>query len=136
MDRETPALDIALDKVCYVVAKAREFDVKVAPAVEAADEEEDAGAVLSAHADDPTYQELREFLSGLNEDELVTLVALAWLGRDEYDADDWPDVLQDARDSATPHAVDYLLGIPLLADHLENALSTLDRSCEDAEVAV
>ena len=37
----------------------------------------------------------------------------------------------EARQQATPHTTRYLLGVPLLADHLENALSILDLSCED-----
>ena len=72
-----------------------------------------------------------EFLDGLNDDEVITLVALVWLDRYDYGAEYWHDVVQEAREQATPHGTRYLLGVPLLADHLENALSILDLSCED-----
>ena len=73
------ALRISPEKVCFVVVKARELDVKVAP------EELGRGSsptddqmvqVLEDHADDPTFEELRSFLEALNEDELEDLRAV------------------------------------------------------------
>lgn len=63
-------------------------------------------------------------------------MALAWLGpttnaiegRAELRAE--PSRAYRAR---TTHTADYLLGMPLLSDQLEETLSLLGQSCEDFE---
>jgi hypothetical protein len=65
---------------------------------------------------------------------LRELVALTWIGRGDYDADDWDDVLSEVEDTREKHTIDYLLGTPLLADYLEDALSQFGLSCEDVEL--
>jgi hypothetical protein len=134
LDRE---LTISTEKVCFIIVKAREFDVKDAvtepdPGSNAADDNEIA--VLEDHSDDPVQQELTAFISALSDDEQIDLVALAWLGRDDYEASDWATVRDDAAREHTRRAASYLLGMPLLADFLEEGLSMLGRSCEDFEI--
>ena len=129
--------NISTDTVCFVIVKAREFDVKVAP------EELDDGSnptddqeqrILEDYADDPTYEELRSFLASQSDDDLKELVALMWIGRGDYTADDWDDVLGEVEDVRRRHTVDYLIGTPLLGDYLEEALSQFGRSCEEFEL--
>ena len=126
-------LTINPDTVCYVIVKARELFVKVAPE-ELYDDSDDVERILEDHADDPTYQEIRQFLDSLNEDELTELVALMWVGRGDYSTDDWKAALDAVNDLRDRHPVDYLLGTPLLADYLEEGLSQFGRSCEDFEI--
>ncbi|WP_422009839.1 DUF3775 domain-containing protein [Reyranella sp.] len=131
-----PALAIATDMVCHIIVKAREFDgqdVETDPdsASNAAD---DGGiSVLEEHDDDPTQAELVAFIEALDEDEQVDLVALLWLGRGDGDIDDWEDLITQARDARNGRTSAYLLGQPLLADHLADGLSALGLSCEDFE---
>ena len=129
--------DISTDKVCFIIVKARELDVKVAP------EELDEGSnatddgmqrILEDYADDPTREELKSFLAAQSDDELRQLVALTWIGRGDYGADDWDNVLSEVDDPRGKHTIDYLLGTPLLADYLEEALSQFGLSCEDVEL--
>jgi hypothetical protein len=129
--------DISTEKVCFIIVKARELDVKVAP--EELDEgsnasDDDMQRILEDYADDPTYAELRSFLEAQSEDDLKQLVALTWIGRGDYDADDWDDVLGEVDDRRAKQTIDYLLGTPLLADYLEEALSQFGLSCEDVEL--
>jgi Protein of unknown function (DUF3775) len=133
----TPLPEISTEKVCYVVVKARELGVKVAP------EELDDGSnptddamqrILEDYADDPTYEELKSFLAAQSDDEIRQLLALTWIGRGDYDADDWDDVLSEVDDPRGKHTIDYLLGTPLLADYLEEALSQFGLSCDDVEL--
>lgn len=129
-------LQTSPEKVCYVIVKAREFDapeevVENDPGSNAVDD--GFRSVLAAYADDPTYQELREFLDNLNEDEQAELVALTWLGRGDYDAKDWAKAVSDARARHTRSTTGYLLGEPLLADLLEEGLSALGYSCTEFE---
>lgn len=129
-----PTLAIATDMVCHIIVKAREFDgqdVETDPdsASNAAD---DGGiSILEEHEDDPTQAELVAFIDALDEDEQVDLVALLWLGRGDGDLEDWEDLRTQARDARNDRTSAYLLGQPLLADHLADGLSALGLSCED-----
>jgi hypothetical protein len=131
------ALRISPEKVCFVVVKARELDVKVAP------EELDEGSnptddqmiqVLEDYADDPTFEELKSFLEALNDDELEDLLALTWLGRGDYGIDDWDEMMEEVRDVRERHTADYLLGTPLLPDYLEDGLAEFGLTCEEFEI--
>ena len=124
-------LRISPDKVCYVIAKAREFDVKVAPE-ELDDDQDDVERILEAYADDPTYDELKSFLEAQNDEELEDLLALVWLGRgDDWTIEEWDDLLREIRDVRERHTVDYLLGTPMLGDHLEEGLAAFGHGCEE-----
>jgi hypothetical protein len=132
-----PALTIASDKICHIVIKAREFD---AQDVEADPDSGSNGSddrmidVLEEQPGDPTQAELREFIESLDEDEQIELVALLWLGRGDGTLEDWNDLKEEARDAHGERTVDYLLGQPLLSDHLEEGLSAFGGSCRDFEL--
>jgi hypothetical protein len=137
MPDEPPNLTIAPDKICYVIVKAREFDVKdvVTDPDDASNATDDTMiSVLEDHEDDPVAEELRGFIDALNVDEQVDLVALTWLGRGDGTLDDWNDLRAEAARAHNNRTAAYLLGIPLLADHLEEALSQFGGSCEDFEM--
>lgn len=130
-------LETSLEKVCFIIVKAREFDVPEGvvendPASNATDDAEHG--VLAAYADDPAYDELRELLDDLNEDEASELVALTWVGRGEYDASEWDSAVAEARGRKTVPTTDYLLGTPLLPDLLEEGLDAFGYSCVDFEM--
>ena len=126
-------LTIAVEKVCDLIERARAFDVKVdivEPEPGSNLSDDDMREVLEDYADDPTYQEIKSFIDGLNLDEQIDLVALTWLGRGTYSADEWEDAMNDARDAHNEHTAEYLLGMPMLGDYLEEGLSALDYSCD------
>ena len=130
-------LTIALEHVCFLIVKAREFDVKVEvvePEPGSNPGDEDMREVLEDYPDDPVQEELTEFIDGLSYDEKVDLVTLAWLGRDDYTADDWAEVRQQAADAHNNRTAAYLLGMPLLGDYLEEGISLLGLSCQDFEM--
>jgi hypothetical protein len=82
-------------------------------------------------------EELTAFISSLTEDEQVDLVALAWLGRDDNTIEDWETLREEAQRahrSRTTHTADYLLGMPLLSDYLEEGLAQFGQSCVDVEI--
>ena len=130
-------LAISPEKVCFIIIKAREFDAKEQV------EEPDPGSnptddkdieVLEDYGDDPVVEELTQFIDALTLDEQVDLVALVWLGRDDYTAADWPSVREEAARAHNERTAEYLLGEPLLGDFLEEGLSMLGFSCEDYEL--
>jgi Protein of unknown function (DUF3775) len=130
-------LRISPEKVCFVVVKGRELDVKVEP--EELDEgsnptDDQMTAILEDYADDPTFEELKSFLESLNDDEVEDLLALTWLGRGDYSLDDWDEIMSEVRDVRERHTVDYLLGTPLLPDYLEGGLAEFGLSCKEFEL--
>ena len=130
-------LTISPEKVCFIIIKAREFDVKDVvtdpdPGSNPSDDKD--AAVLEDHRDDPVVEELTSLIDSLSVDEQVDLVTLAWLGRDDYTADDWPAVRAEAAAAHNRRTASYLLGMPLLGDFLEEGLSMLGYSCEEFEI--
>jgi hypothetical protein len=129
-----PSLSIAPTKIGFVIAKAREFDVKdvVTDPDLASNAADDAMlSVLEDHPDDPTYEELRSFITSLSQDEQIDLVALTWLGRGDGTPDDWDDLREEATRAYNRRTATYLLGKPMLADYLEEALDQLGISYEE-----
>ncbi len=92
-----------------------------------------AQIVLMSRELDRAEGELRAFIDRLSEDEQVSLVAVMWIGRDSFAADELEEALATAREEATTPTADYLLGTPHLSDHLENGLEALGLSAADDE---
>jgi hypothetical protein len=132
-----PELAISPEKVCFLIFKAREFDAKDErsesdPGSNPSDDKDTA--VLEDQPDDPVVEEITSLIDSLSEDEQVDLVALTWLGRDDYTAEDWPTVREEAARAYNGRTASYLLGIPQLGDFLEEGLSLMGRSCEEFEI--
>lgn len=98
-------LPISTDKVAHIIVRARKFDADMP----------DAGQ----------GRELRAFIAALNEDEQAALTAILWVGRETFDADEFDEAFRTAKAEATTPTEDYLLGIPLLADYLEDGMTAL-----------
>ena len=127
-------LGINPDKVCTIIAKARQFDAKE----DMSDPDSGSNAVDDSMADvledtpvdvDATRQEIVEFIRSLDVDEQVNLVALAWLGRGTYELSEWQDALAQARAQHSRRTAEYLLGLPLLGDYLHEGLAAFGESC-------
>ena len=124
-------LATSLDKLAYLIVKAREFDVQVEPeGLEDGSNPSDAQqmGILEATEDNPSRAELRAALADLNDDEITEVLALVWVGRGDYDRGDWEEALTAARDAHDKRAISYLLGTPQLGDLLEQGLAELDDS--------
>jgi hypothetical protein len=128
---------IPLEKLAFIVAKAREFDAEVEPDDAGADASNPADdgerAVLQDTADNPTQQELRDAIDDLNVDERDELLALVWIGRGDFTAEEWDDAVGEARNLQNRRDADYLIGTPLLADYVEEALAAFGLSLEESE---
>ena len=132
--RREPSLNLPLDRVSFIILKAREFDVKEADT----DPEEGSNPIDDGQADvlvddhdDPVREELLGAIKGLNEEERIRLVALAWLGRGTYSREEWKEAVETARSEHSRRAADYLLSLPLLGDYLEDGLALFDEGIVD-----
>ncbi|MGY3534482.1 DUF3775 domain-containing protein [Bradyrhizobium sp. USDA 4452] len=134
--RDIPDLAISAEKVAAILAKAKRFDVKdvVTDPDPGSNASDDAMlSVLEDHGDDPVRNELTAIIRGLNEDEQIDLVALTWLGRGDGELDDWGDIRGEAARAHNARTAEYLLGVPLLGDLLEEGLAQFGHSMEEFE---
>jgi hypothetical protein len=128
-------MDIALDKVCELILRARAIDVKEGITdPDSGSNPIDDGNLdsLTSAPDDATEEEVREFISGLNDDERHDLIALVYIGRGDMEPEEWGAAVRFARereDAATLPTADWLIGIPNLADLLDEGLALMGRSC-------
>jgi hypothetical protein len=128
--RKVPNLSISPEKAFFIVAKARQSDNGASGASSAADSDDD---MPEDHSKDSDRSELSGFIRGLNVDEQIDLVALMWLGRGDGDLDNWRDLRAEASRAHNNRTASYLIGTPMLADYLEEALSQFGKSFEDFE---
>ena len=131
VDESQPSMpEIAVAKVCFIIEKSRELIAfESGELIEASAPDEEEG--LSPGS--PIRGEIVEFIDDLDEDEAAALVALAWIGRGDFEPDDWRNAVKMARERRTGATSRYVLGMELLPDHLEEALSHFGRSCEDGD---
>lgn len=78
-------------------------------------------------------RELREFIDALNVDEKANLVALAWVGRGAFEAEDFAEAVRTAQQEASTPTAEYLMGMPHLPENLEYGLEQMGISVSDAE---
>ncbi|MCL3881875.1 DUF3775 domain-containing protein [Marivita sp. GX14005] len=92
-----------------------------------------AAVIVMARELDRAEGEMRGFIDRMNEEEQAALVAVMWIGRGAFEADEWNEAYETAMSEATTPTADYLIGTPHLADHLESGLESLGVSASDAE---
>ncbi|MDH3976323.1 MAG: DUF3775 domain-containing protein [Deltaproteobacteria bacterium] len=122
------------DIVCRIIEKAREFQAKeqvVIPETPDSPADENALQILEDHVDDMTYREVRLAIKDLEPDQQAELVALMWLGRGDYDLEDWERAVEDASDSWNKRTAEYLLATPLVSEYLTEGLYLHGYYCGD-----
>lgn len=115
-------LQISPEKIAHVIIRAREYASGVNP-----------WAHQGSRPQHGVRTELQDFIASLNEDEQASLVAVMWIGRDSFEAEELDEAIETARAEQTTPTADYLMGEPRLADLLEAGLDALGISPEDAE---
>ncbi|MEC9198112.1 DUF3775 domain-containing protein [Donghicola tyrosinivorans] len=123
-------LQISASKIAHIVSLAHEMRM-TAEEYEVLTEdlsEDEQGQPTSMDG-----SELAEFIDDLNEDEQIDLVCVAWIGRESFTADELEEARETARNEATTATSSYLMGMPHLADHLENGLDALGLEDDDDE---
>lgn len=127
-------LEINPDTVCLIIARAREFHAK--EQVVLPEEPFNAGddwalQTLADHLDDLTYREVVAAIDDQEPDQQAQLVALMWLGRGDFDVEEWDAALEQAVEQANDRTAEYLLATPLVADFLEEGLDLLGYTCDE-----
>lgn len=92
-----------------------------------------ARIIVQARDMDANARVIRSYISDFNTDEQASLVAVYWIGRDTFTADDLEEAIETAKAEATAPTEDYLMGETLLADYLEAGLEALGYDVEELE---
>ena len=127
-------MHVRLETICFLIAKAREFQAKeevVIPDTPASPSDDWALQILADHSDDYCFREIQGALGDMNGRQRSELVALMWLGRGDFEVEDWETAVDDALGDHSIRAAEYLLAHPMVSDHLEEGLIALGYSCED-----
>lgn len=127
-------MEINPDKVREIIAGARIVDVKEAvtdPNSGSNPSDDRVADILEDCPDDPSYSELMELIRGLNVDEQLDLVTLAWIGRGTYDVGEWNEARAEAARAHNQRTAEYLISLPMLGDYLEEGLTAVDGSEAD-----
>jgi hypothetical protein len=131
-DDEEFDLGISLESVAAIVDAARAVQEGEESGALAREEEDEEG--LDAEDEENMDEDaLRAFIADLNEDEQASLIALAWIGRGDYSGEEWEEARTLAKERNIRDPADYLLGIEMLGDMLEEGLAELGLSLEDAD---
>ena len=132
-------LSIDPEKVERIIWGARAFDTKEA------ESDPDSGSngaddamvdILEDTEEDSIGEQLAEVIRGLDEDEQVDLVALAWVGRGTYSIAEWDEARQQASEAHNGRTAEYLLSLPMLGDYLEEGLCALLETESEEESSV
>lgn len=129
MDLVTP-----LETICRLIVRARELEAQV-PAIETEEDpdptdSDDEFAVLEDEANESVEEEIEALLDDLGDDQVEEILALAWVGRGTYDASEWEEALEAARDPDAESPAEQLLEMPTLAAYLDAGLAAFDMNCD------
>ena len=134
--RKVEDLGISDETIAAIILEARAFDATV----DEVDEDEasndiDDGevSVLEDQSDNPAEQVLLEGIEGLSMEQQETLVALVWIGRGDFDGDEWEEARKLAADRDNGDVAHYLSGMPMLGDYLEAGAAALGINLADTE---
>jgi hypothetical protein len=136
-ERAMPELAISAEKVGFLIEKAREFDVKDAPAdPDSGSNATDDGMidVLEDNGNDPVMREITGFINALTEDEQIDLVALMRLGRGDATIEEWKELRREAAEGRNGRTARYLLGEPMLGDLLAEGLDEFGLTWADERI--
>lgn len=123
-------IELNPETVCFIIDKAHEFQTQEDVFLEEEPSlEGGASLLLAEYSGSPALAELKAAIDDMEPDQQMVLVALMWLGRGDYDIEEWEDALGEATRRWTDHTADYLIATPMLADYLSEALDLHGYSC-------
>lgn len=125
-------LNINPDIVCQIISKAKEFQVKEEVTfpedLPDTEYEYDASQVLADHEDDLTYVEVKNIINELERDQKIDLLALLYLGREDYE--NFDEARKCAGENLMPDLTHYLFSKPQIGEFLERGLKIVGHVCE------
>ena len=121
-------MEISVAKVLELIEHLRLLDAANGDGdIEGGDDDIDAGAghLHEDYDQDGTADQIRGVIEGLDVDEQADLVALVWIGRGDFEAEEWPAAVRRAHERRIRSTATYLMGIPNVGDLLEEGLAAV-----------
>ncbi len=123
-------LGISLEIVATVVDLANAVQDAEEGLLSGEDDEEDE----DEEDEEISEEMLTDFIDELNEEQQVALIALAWIGRGDYEPEDWEEALKLAAErNARGDASTYLAGMEGLGDLLSEGVGAFGLAIEEVE---
>jgi len=125
-------LSVPLETDCRIILRAREYEVLIPDTdPDESSNATDDGAIdaIEDDGDNPAEAELRAVVDDLAEDEQAEVIALAMIGRGDFDAEEWTDALEAATQEIDSAAA-WMLGQPTFSTDLEAGLAAFDLNCD------
>ncbi|MDJ0821777.1 MAG: DUF3775 domain-containing protein [Paracoccaceae bacterium] len=92
-----------------------------------------AAVIVMARELERAEPELRGLIARMSEEAQAELVAVMWVGRGAFEAEEYAEAVATAMAEATTPTEDYLIGTPHLSDNLEAGLEALGYDVADEE---
>ncbi|MBP7242681.1 DUF3775 domain-containing protein [Amaricoccus sp.] len=87
--------------------------------------DDERSATLQETPDNLSRAEIEAQVDDLEPDQQAELVALMWLGRGDFEVEEWNDALALAVERAEGDTAEYLLHHPHVADYLDEGIDRL-----------
>lgn len=127
-------LDLNPGIVCEIITRCREFQAQEGVVIPENPEElsqDDHMQILAGHRNDLTYSELCKNINDLEPDQQTTLVALMYLGRGDFSADEWEQCWEMAYEARPNNTGRYLLSHPQIVEYLQGGLEAFGYQCDE-----
>lgn len=118
-------MDISVAKVLELIEHFRFLDAKTGDGAIEGDDGDEGAHLFEDTAGDGTEDQIRGVIEGLDVDEQAALVALVWVGRGDFEPEEWPAALRRAHERRIRSTATYLMGIPNVGDLLEEGLAAV-----------
>jgi len=121
-------IGISSETLAFIILHARAFDMETGEGSndEGSNASDDRMVdVLEDEPGNPMGAELRGAIVALAVDQRAALVALAWVGRGDFDRSQWREALEMAANRANGATARYLMGMPMLGDLIEQGADEL-----------
>lgn len=131
----TNVLNINPDIVYFIISKAKEFQAKeevtFSEKMPESEYEYDWSQILADHEDDLSYLEVKKVIEDLEPDQQIDLLTLMYIGRGDFDDNEWSAARKEAKNNLAPNLTGYLFSKPFIADYLERGLEILGYTREE-----
>lgn len=87
--------------------------------------DDERAAVLQENPDNLTAAEITAQVEDLEPDQQAELVAIMWVGRGDFEPEEWEEALAMAADRTDNPTAAYLLSHPHVADYLDEGVERL-----------
>ncbi|MHB2264169.1 DUF3775 domain-containing protein [Aliihoeflea sp. PC F10.4] len=134
----SPEFDLTIDPetVRLFVLKARaisaalsdDYDAGHEHEVELDDQSRDSHShdgLAEEEEENLTESELRALIEDLNVDEAADLLAITFIGRGDFEPDEWEQAVSEARPRINKRLAAYFLSMPMLGEWLEEGLEKI-----------